>query len=130
MLRLVVEETKTTGAPLSIAGAATVSALEAVRRTLVGARRIERTADCKVFAIEWPGYIAHSVRAESYTARDEYEQSEGRLLRRFTRSRFLDYLRAATIEGLYSRPVVHFAIVCSDHIIDVASADEPLVRVL
>ena len=66
---------------------------------------------------------------KGYVSGDEYEEADGRLARRYTRSRFLDYVAAATFATAeYPGRFTHWGVICGNHIIDVASLEEPAVR--
>ena len=129
-LRLVIEEA-TAGAPTDAKAAAVAASLPELEPILQGARLITHSEGCRVFEVCWPSYIAYSVRNESYVANDKYEQSEGRLLVKYTKSRFLDYVGLGTFATSdYPGPFTHWGVICSNHIIDVVSTREPEVRVL
>ena len=51
--------------------------------------------DSFVYEFIFDHYIAYSVRNESYTGLDKEEEFEGRLACIYTKSRFLDYVRAS-----------------------------------
>ena len=129
-LRVVVEEARS-GAPTDSKAAAAAASLPALDSILQGARVISHSEECRVFEVYWPSYIAYSVRNESYVANDKYEKSEGRLLVKYTKSRFLKYVEVGTFATCeYPGPFAHWGVICSNHIIDVVSTKEPEVRVL
>ncbi len=98
---------------------------------LTGLISIATTEDCAAYEIRFESYVAYSVRDESFTAWDDYEESSGRLFRVFRKSRFLDYLRTATLASDdHPGPLVHYGIICLDHIVDVAAVDPPEIRQL
>lgn len=83
------------------------------------------------FELVWDDYIAYAVRNESYAVPDRYEQWEGKRLRKYSKSCFLDYVAATTFASVaYPGPFTHWGLVCEDHIIDVASTCEPAIRSL
>jgi len=130
VLRIVVEEAKASaeGDPKAVAEAASLPELKSI---LEGARLISHSQGCRVFEVIWPSYIAYSVRNESYVANDKEEEYEGRLLVKYTKSRFLEYVALGTFATAeYPGPFSHWGIICGDHVIDVASTDEPEIRVL
>ena len=84
---------------------------------------------CKKYRIIFRDYVAYSVRNESFTIWDDEEEFTGNLFRVFSRSKFLDYVAASTVNvedtvGMYR----HFEIACLNQIIDVASSREPQVE--
>lgn len=83
-----------------------------------------------VFEVQWPRYVAYSVRNESYTAWDDYEEFTGRRLRVYTKSRFLDYVRSATGPWGLSAEPKHWGVVCENHVVDVMSDVDPQVTLL
>lgn len=86
--------------------------------------------DSRLFRVTWVAYIAYSVRNESYVLADEGGRFElGNLARVYSRSKFLEYVRAATIaSNEYAGPSQHVQILCECHIIDVISTTTPTVR--
>lgn len=129
-LRVVVEEARA-GAPTYAGTVAKAASLPALEPILQGARLIEHTEGCRVFELHWENYIAYSVRNESFVANDKYEKSEGRLLVKYSKSRFLDYVALGTFASDdYPGPFMHWGVVCGDHVIDVASMEEPEVRMV
>jgi hypothetical protein len=127
-LRIVVVEAKS-GAPAdeSMLGSEEPDVLKEILRE---ARPIVHGSGCRVFEIFWPSYIAYSVRNESYTSLDPYEEKEGRLFVRYTKSRYLDYISNATFATEdYPGPFTHWGLYCLSHIIDVVSMDEPIIKV-
>ena len=122
-LRLLIDEARAGGPPDAVPSI--------LSPHILGARLVSHQHDCRVFEFLWSSYVAYGIRNESYVAGDAYEQASGRLFRRFTRSRFLDYVSLATFAGAeYPGPLKHMGIVCGNHIIDVVSTDEPTVRIL
>lgn len=95
-------------------------------------RPIQSTEDSTLFEISWDSYIAYSVRNESYCTKDEYETIEsGTLARIYSRSKFLDYIAAATFASPdYPGEFHHVGIICLNHVIDVISTQVPVVRVI
>jgi len=121
-LRLVVEE-------LTVGGVA--EDLVIGEQNLGPTYRIEHTADCRVFEIHWDNYVAYSVVNESYDRVDDSEESEGRLLRTYSKSHFLEYVQRATFaDDHYPGPSRHVAVVCAHHIVNVISVSEPRISLL
>jgi hypothetical protein len=92
-------------------------------------RNIEITRNSRAFELSWERYAAYSIRNESFAlpTDEEEEVISGRWLRVYRKSHWLDYLAKATWRD---RPVIHFGIMCLNHIIDVASVDPPKIRLL
>ncbi|WP_232289113.1 hypothetical protein [Paenibacillus sp. Aloe-11] len=75
---------------------------------------------------EW--YIGYSVRNESYTVWDDYEQFDGKIFRVYSKSRYLDFIKISTIAtDDYPGPYKHYGISCSNHIIDIVSTSDPII---
>lgn len=105
-------------------------ALPEVRAVLQQCSAIEHRRGCKVFTLYWPSYIAYAVENESYASGSPEEESSGRLFREYTKSAYLDYLAIATFAAKdYPGPFKHWGVMCLDHIINVASTDEPVINV-
>jgi len=86
--------------------------------------RIESTDTCRTFELTWKRYVAYLVTEEVVGSRHhEDEIYTGKLFRTYTKSRFLDYMAQNT--GGHMNPVLHFQLLCLNHLIDVAAYDEP-----
>jgi hypothetical protein len=84
------------------------------------------TEDSSIYEIIFDQYIAYSVRNESYTQLDEEEEFEGRLGCIYTKSKFLDYVRASTFASDdYPGPFKHYGFNCLNHTVDIVSATPP-----
>jgi len=83
-------------------------------------------APSQTFRISFARYITFSVGAEEYVLPYEYNIVEGRSFRRFTRSRFLDYLEKNTY-GSDVRPGFryHYGIYCLNELVNVVSSSAP-----
>jgi hypothetical protein len=83
------------------------------------------------YELLFESYVAYSVRNESFTVVDNEERFEGGLFRIYTASPFLQYVGAATIASDdFGGPYQHYGLLCLNHIVDIASAEKPRVRVL
>jgi hypothetical protein len=91
---------------------------------------IESVPGCKVFRFFWKLYVAFLVTEECAGSCGNYEHElyEGRSLRIYSRSHFLDYLQLNT--GGHSQPLLHYKIICGNHLIDVASVEPPEVEIM
>ncbi|MGH9812980.1 MAG: hypothetical protein ACRD4T_07580 [Candidatus Acidiferrales bacterium] len=95
-----------------------------------GARPIESTGKCRAFELQWNRYVAYLVTEEVVGSggSDEDEAYTGNLFRVYTKSHFLDHLSRDT--GGHSEPILHYKLICQNHLIDVASYSPPRVRLL
>ena len=98
---------------------------------LKGANAIVHGPECRVFELIWPSYVGYSVENESYATPEPKESvGEGRLVVVYSESVYLSYLSRATFAAAdYPGPFKHWALFCLNHIVNVASVDEPLVTV-
>jgi hypothetical protein len=96
--------------------------------TIGDCHRVEKTDSSRIFEVVWKLYVAYSIRNESYTQRDEYDMSNGRQFRIYSKSRYLDFIGHATfVSDGYPGPIQHIGIGCEDHIVDVVSTQGPLI---
>jgi len=95
-----------------------------------GLHRIEGTG--RLFELSWDIYVAYSVQNESYSKLDETDKVEsGRLVRIYSRSRFLDHISMTTIATPeYPGPLLHVEVICLNHVIDVAATEPPKIRLV
>jgi hypothetical protein len=125
-LRIVVEE-----AVLN-EPAAVVSDRPEVANVLAGAHAIESIEGCKKFELSWKHYLAYLVTEElvGSNAPNGYDDEvyTGTILRVYTKSHFLDHIMRDT--GGHIQEVVHYKLICLDHLIDVVSYCPPEVEVL
>ncbi|WP_157201874.1 hypothetical protein [Massilia sp. Root335] len=99
---------------------------ESLERGLPLGSPIRHVAGCRIFTVEWPDYVAYSIRNESYVTTDEYEVFEGRNFVKYTKSRYLDFVEQATFASdSYPGPMTHWGVFCLNHIVDVVSCSEP-----
>lgn len=123
-LRVVVEEaiadhTETLSAPDPASPLAEI---------LKGASPIKSVEGCKTFELQWIRYVAYLVTEEGVGSggSEEDEVFTGNLLRVYTKSHFLDHLHRDT--GGHFEPLLHYKLICENHLIDVASYGPPEVR--
>jgi hypothetical protein len=96
---------------------------------IAGVRPVEVTETSRHFEVVWDSYISFAVRDESYCTWDKAEKWTGSAFRVYSKSKFLDFVASGTLASAdYPGPFVHYEVVCSDHIIDVASEHPPIVR--
>ena len=67
-------------------------------------------------------------RGSGFRGSDKDEVYTGNLLRVYTKSHFLDHLSRDT--GGDIEPILHYKLICQNHLIDVASYSPPEVRFL
>jgi len=82
-----------------------------------------------ILQIDFKSYISYSVTNESYTSWDDYEVFEGKALRVYSKSRYLDFINTHTFANKdYPGPFVHYGIICLNHIINIVSVDKPVIK--
>lgn len=80
------------------------------------------------FTITFENYIGFSIRSESYV-NAELEDDYSKKLRSYTKSTFLDFIDTSTFaQQCLDEPVLHFAVVCADHVVDVACTTPPTIE--
>lgn len=90
----------------------------------------------QTYEILFEGYILYLNRNESYTSWDDSEIRKGKYLIYFEKSRLLDMLPMLTdcqilSDGThYPGNWKHYGIYCQNHIIDVISCHEPIIKKL
>jgi hypothetical protein len=112
--------------------AAAVSDRPELAGLLEGAHPIESVEGCKLFQLSWKHYLAYLVTEElvGSNAQAGYDDEiyTGKILRLYTKSHFLDHVMRDT--GGHIQEVVHYKLICLNHLIDVVSYDPPKVAVL
>ncbi|WP_295570605.1 hypothetical protein [Stenotrophomonas maltophilia] len=122
-LRLVIDEGRVTGEPRRVD--------LGQGRSIDDVRAIEVTPHSQRFELIWVHYISYAVHNESYQSWDDSEAWSGNLFRRYSRSKFLDYLDHATFaDSRHPGPFAHYQVICQDHVIDIAALQPPKVRLL
>lgn len=93
-----------------------------------GASPIKSVEGCRTFELQWSRYVAYLVTEEGVGSggSDEDEVYTGKLFRVYTKSHFLDHLARDT--GGHFEPILHYKVICQNHLIDVASYSPPEVR--
>ena len=97
---------------------------------LKGASPVKGVEGCRRFELRWSRYVAYLVTEESVGSAGSYEDEvyTGKLFREYTKSHFLDLLARDT--GGHFKPILHYKLICQNHLIDVASHNPPDVRLL
>lgn len=96
---------------------------------VIEANPIEIDEDLSIIQFEFDSYVSYSVINESYAPFDDYEKYDGGMLRIYTKSRYLDFIKIRTFaeDIVPEQQFVHYQIPCLDHIIDVISYKQPKV---
>lgn len=94
------------------------------------AHPIQSTDTCRTFELCWKHYVAYLVTEECVGGCGKYtdEAYAGKLLRRYSKSHFLEHLARDT--GGHMRPLQHYKLICLNHLIDVASEEPPEIQVI
>src|ERR1700722_10097086 len=125
-LRIVVDEAIVNMAAVAVSDRPELAAL------LAGAHPIESVEGGKTIQLSWKHYLAYLVTEElvGSNAPNGYadEVYTGKILRIYTKSHFLDHIMRDT--GGHIQEVLHYKLICLDHLIDVVSYHPPEVKVL
>jgi len=114
-LRVVVVEGKRQSAPTDV--------------PVSGAVPVEPDETSRAFEITWWGYVAYSVRNESYWRQENGESVDGSQVGSRGNSAFLKYVSETTFANAdYPGPLVHWFLYTEWHCIDVVSVDAPEVK--
>lgn len=98
---------------------------------LSGCRPIYSDESCCRYEVIFDHYVVYSVLNESYADGDPNDPSMGLAFRTYTNSVFLDYVSKATFAtDVYPGKFTHYEIVGLDHVIDIASVNEPKITLL
>lgn len=99
---------------------------------IAGANIIGVDEKSRVFQLVWKRYVGYVVRNDSYAPMLESEIIEsGIILRKYSSSKFLDYIAETTFASIYFPDgLIHIRVPCLDHIIDVISPDLPIISLL
>lgn len=89
---------------------------------------IEVDFELPVIELEFSSYVSYSVINESFVPYQDYEVYEGNLFRKYSKSRYLDFIKLRTIAEEFFPHLVHYQIPCLNHITDVISEEEPNVK--
>ncbi|MEK8028839.1 hypothetical protein [Pseudaquabacterium rugosum] len=105
--------------------------LAEVKKILAQSSAIVHSPGCKVFTLTWAKYIGYCVENESFALPEpDSSEYEGRLLRVYTKSVYLNYLaRSSFATPDYPGPFRHYCVLCLDHIVNVASTQAPTILV-
>jgi hypothetical protein len=93
------------------------------------ARPIVSDSSCFYYDLTWKRYVAYAVSNESYAAVPDKRTYEGRWLRRYSSSVFLDFVAKGTFaSSILPGPFTHWGIVTLNHVVDVVSTEAPEIR--
>lgn len=80
------------------------------------------------FKIVFKDYTSFAVRNESYIISENDEDYSSRL-RVHQHSNFLNFISESTwLSSVDLESLIHYTVVCSDHIIDIATSSEPVIE--
>lgn len=92
-----------------------------------GAHPVLTKAGYSEFTIVFEDYICFAVSNETYVE-PEPDEDYGKKLRYYEKSKFLDYIRNATwATNEFPGLILHYAVTCNRHIVNVACMREPVV---
>ena len=102
--------------------------LPELEEILKGSSPIESTDACRTFELTWRLYVAYLVTEERVGSggQDADEIYTGKLCRVYTKSHFLEHLSRDT--GGHSEAILHYKLICLNHLIDVAAYTPPEVK--
>ena len=81
------------------------------------------------YKIVFDGYISYAVLNESYSIYDEEEVYTGTSFRIYTKSKYLDYIRATSIVSEdYPDSYKHYCLSCLNHVVEIVSQNEPVIE--
>lgn len=99
-----------------------------IDRVLGDAYAVTSEPSFRAFTITFENYVGFSVRNESY-ANPEPEEDYSKKLRSYSQSTFLEFIQSSTFaHQIQDEPILHFAVICVDHVVDVACAAPPHVE--
>jgi hypothetical protein len=98
--------------------------------TIVGkARPVVIEEDCPQYEIRFDNaYVTYQVSNESFAFNNESDQYEGKVIRVYSRSAYMDYtLQHTFANDIFPDRMKHYSIVCQNHVIDVIAFGEPVI---
>jgi hypothetical protein len=104
--------------------------LDEIAAILKDSAPIESVPGCLTFRFYWKHYAAYLVTEECVGSCGNYDDETyvGNLFRLYTRSHFLDHLSRDT--GAHSNPLLHYKVVCLNHLVDIAAEDPPDIEIV
>lgn len=102
-----------------------------LEKTLSG-NLIETDDSCKRYRITFEYIVAHQSVDESYISWSDDETFEGKLIREFSRSRYLEHaaehLSLAHYQDMTGKKYRHFQVVCLNFVVDILGPNKPLIE--
>ncbi len=103
--------------------------LKIENKVFKGLREILPTDESAAYEVYFEDNICYSVLNESYATSDDYQKFTGTLFCIYEKSHFLDYVgRGSLATKLSPGPFKHYGLLCCNHVIDVASSSEPVIK--
>jgi len=95
---------------------------------------IRSTDSSALVSIGWDQYVSYNVTDETYAPVDRNDDEyldEGRWMRSYSNSEFLRHVEKITFpSAVGEEKLSHFRVRTLNHVIDIVSKDEPVIRVL
>ena len=94
-------------------------------------RAISSDGSGSEYELFFKSYGSYSITNESFTALNKNDERIGRLFCVYSKSNYLDYIRETTLVNYtydYNNTLGHYALNCLNHIVDIVSMDEPVIR--
>lgn len=100
--------------------------------TMEGVYRVESTLASRIVKITFGQTQCYQGANESIIASDQYEEHDGGRLRRYSKSRYLDFAfqHFALLDVIYENKYSHYRFFAADDVIDVIRLDEPIIEIL
>jgi hypothetical protein len=92
---------------------------------------IRSDKDGKKYKVTFRDFVVYEIAEEASLHWDGSEEFQGKLFRRFLRSRFLDHVEKDLNTGFYEEingRKQHFQFPCLNYIVDIISAKEPVIE--
>lgn len=100
-------------------------------KNIGSAKRINYNGSGNKYEIYFNTYAAYSIIDESFYMFKDNQERLGRLLCIYSKSNYIEYIRMNTIvEHIREGELKHYAINCLNHIIDIITIDEPVIKKL
>ncbi len=94
-------------------------------------RAIESSKSSPNYEIVFSSYVGYSVRDESFAYGCNEKILQGKLFCIYEDSEYLNYIKKCTMAcDDHPGPITHYGINCLNHIIDIISTDEPIIKLL
>jgi hypothetical protein len=95
-------------------------------------RAIITDESCKKYNLLFRSYVSYTVMNESFPLFHDYEEYIGKLLRIYSKSNYLDYVRKDTSAKEFfeylNEELRHFSINCENHVIHVMTTVVPIIN--